>query len=68
MALSYYADEIIPYLTQTSKESLEIEKTPDEDTGKSDFVKELNKAWSKALREAKSDMEDIIGERPTNKK
>jgi hypothetical protein len=64
IALTYYSDDILPYLTGATKESLEADKKVDPETGTSDFVKELNKSWSKALRDAKKDMADIIAEKP----
>jgi hypothetical protein len=66
IALTNYAEDIIPYLTKATKEALEADKKVDEETGKSDFVIELNKSWSKALRDAKKDMQDII-EQKSNK-
>ena len=61
IALGYYAEEVVPYLTNNSKEALDADKEyKDEKTGKSAFVTELNKGWSKALKYARQDMEDIL--------
>jgi hypothetical protein len=67
IALSYYADDIMPYLSGVSKEELAKDKEPDPDTGKSTFIEELNKSWSRALKQAKRDMEDIVSGREQNK-
>lgn len=58
--MEYYRKEIIPYL-KSNREILDADKRDiDEKTGKSYYEKELEKAWSQATNDAKSDMIDLL--------
>jgi len=60
IALRYYVDDVMPYLKGDTKALDQDKKDINEKTGKSTFVEELNKSWSRALRDAKADMLDVL--------